>query len=347
MRNLKFILSAITILLVGAIASGLAAQSVVAPRTGEVRSAGVLTIPTALGQTAEEVLFYPWSMYDTEAIYDIPDENLLYIFDLEAYGVTLEDIRENLANIDLSATDNTFVSLLSNFTLIQPVHMPWGDLFSALEWNYPPQGHLPTNGHIFLKDLPTVIIDETKQAQIPVTLSFAIGDSAPLSVSFLIRPAEARTLTEEEQASALERVETDLRQLLLFNHVPIAESPADSDVEYDPEADVIVTEMEALLKTFFDYNYNAELSFSSILLHINDFFDSRAYFVEAAGSSVDDLYQVPMDEFLSTVEANIGWNIQVITTQQQIVVLFTQAGNVFGIYYDIQLGCYSGIGISR
>ena len=55
-----------------------------------------------------------------------------------------------------------------------------------------------------------------------------------------------------------------------------------------------------------------------------------------------------IDEFLSAVERIMDWSIQIITTQQQILVLFTRPGGaVFGIYYDIQLGCYSGIGVSH
>ena len=57
MRNRKFWVSAAAILLAGAITAGLAARAVIAPPTGQVHSAGVVTIPSVLGQTAEEVLF--------------------------------------------------------------------------------------------------------------------------------------------------------------------------------------------------------------------------------------------------------------------------------------------------
>lgn len=65
MRHVKFILSALAILLAGALAVGLAARAVVAPRAGETVSAGVVSVPPVLGQSTEEVLFYPWSLYDT------------------------------------------------------------------------------------------------------------------------------------------------------------------------------------------------------------------------------------------------------------------------------------------
>ncbi len=65
MRHLKFIFSALAILLAGALAAGFAARTVVSPQTGKVVSAGVVSIPSVLGQTAEEVLFYPWSLYET------------------------------------------------------------------------------------------------------------------------------------------------------------------------------------------------------------------------------------------------------------------------------------------
>ena len=49
MRNVKFILAAVAILLTGAVAAGLAARAVTAPDTAEVRSAGTVSIPAVLG----------------------------------------------------------------------------------------------------------------------------------------------------------------------------------------------------------------------------------------------------------------------------------------------------------
>ena len=100
MRNLKFILSAAAILLTGAIAAGLIAHAVVSPRTGEVQSAGVVTIPTVLGQTAEEVLFYPWSMYDTQPLRHLTDDELLYALGLEELGATMKEVNTVLAEAD-------------------------------------------------------------------------------------------------------------------------------------------------------------------------------------------------------------------------------------------------------
>ena len=80
MRHVKFVLSALAILLAGAMAAGMAARAVAAPRTGEVISAGVVSVPSVLGQTAEEALFYPWSMYDYQTLAPLPDEVQISIF---------------------------------------------------------------------------------------------------------------------------------------------------------------------------------------------------------------------------------------------------------------------------
>ena len=74
MRHVKFILSSLAILLAGAMAAGLAARSVTAPRAGEVVSAGTVPIPSVLGRTAEEVLFYPWSLYDMQTLVPLPEQ---------------------------------------------------------------------------------------------------------------------------------------------------------------------------------------------------------------------------------------------------------------------------------
>ena len=74
MRHVKFILSALAILLAGAIAANMAARAVAAPRAGAVVSAGVVRIPSVLGQSAEEALFYPWSLYDMQTLVPLPEQ---------------------------------------------------------------------------------------------------------------------------------------------------------------------------------------------------------------------------------------------------------------------------------
>lgn len=344
MRNLKFILSAAAILLTGAIAAGLIAYAVVSPRTGEVRSAGVVTIPTVLGQSAEEVLFYPWSMYDTQPLRHLTDDELLYNLGLDSLGTTMEEVNQSLSethNVN-GAGYGTILQLFTNFELIMPLSVQWDGLTAALEWNLDEDGGAPAAGQqIFLKDFPARAGQED---QVPVTLSFAAGDDG--SLSFLIRPAQAGTLTGEEQAAALERVENDL--LMLFFPAYDAELWDSAEEGWPAEngaAGLPGLALRRLIQNFFEYNYRLGLG---SVEPINDFLNDRANVVDMAGIAPEDFESIAIDEFLSIFETTVGWNIQIVTTQQQILVLFTRPGGaVFGVYYDIQLGCYSGIGISQ
>ena len=320
MRNLKFALSAAAILLVGAVAVGLAARAVVSPRVGEARSAGVVAIPTVLGQTAEEVLFYPWSMYDTQPLRHLTEDELFFVFETnDGYaGTEIVSPNEKLAYWP--------VLLLDSFCLIRPVDLSPDELLPALEWNLNDQGIGPSYGtHIFLKDFPATARLGEDETETPVILSFAMGTGLETSVSFLMRPALARALTGEEQAAALERVEEDLRLMLL------PASPYYSGLYW-------------LLQAFHYYrDWAVGISMDPFDLFVKD----RLALTEWLDAALEDPYEAPMEEFLSAVEQSGLWNIQIITTQQQIVVLFTgNSGAVFGAYYDIQLGCYSGIGLT-
>ena len=333
MRNLKFILSAVAILLVGAIVSGFAARSVVSPDAGEVRSAGVVTVPTVFGQTAEEVLFYPWSMYDTLSLHHPTDDELLYIYDLYYLGSSMDEVKEYLSK---GGKYTEASLLLGGFTLIQPVNISWNDMFSSLEC-IDSQSFQNLGLYLFLKDFPSSAYLGDGREEIPVTLSFALSNGSTESMSFLIRPAQSRELTEKERSDAIKRVENDLRMLLLSTD---SNESADSD-QY--------IELYSLLQNFYDYyntyyNYYDPLvpvDFINFLLAVAD----QQLFAELLYSGADDPTLSPIDSLLSVIESTT-LNIQIITTQQQIVLLFTRDSNVLGVYYDIQLGCYTGIGVT-
>ena len=342
MRDLKFILSAAAILLTGAIAAGLIAYAVVSPQTGEVQSAGVVTIPTVLGQTAEEVLFYPWSMYDTQPLRHLTDDELLDALGLDSFGNTMEEVNQVLSKADYM--DDFGLRFFTNFGLMMPLSIRWDGLVAALECNLDANGNAPAAGpQMFLKDYPALAGQED---QVPVTLSFAASGG---SLSFLIRPAQAGTFTEEEQTAALERVENDL--LALFSNVAVYTSElADGASGWLSSEDAGIDyasglALRRIIQTFFDYN--ARSGAGSVEL-ISDFLVSRSWVTEKGWLAPEDFETASIDEFLSAVESVVDWNIQIVTTQQQILVLFTRPGGaVFGVYYDIQLGCYSGIGINQ
>ena len=332
MRNLIFILSAAAILLAGAAAAGLIARAVVSPRTGEVQSAGVVTIPTVLGQTAEEVLFYPWSMYGTQPLRRFTEDELMYTFGLANYGDTMEVVDNYLSEGPFLAYDEQEAAapLLNSFFILMPLSFRWSDLFTALEVNWDEHGSSgAARTQIFLKDFPAAAYrDGPDGEETPVTLSFALEEAPNLSISYLIRPAQPRELTEEEQTAALEWVEQDLRRMFLV-----------------PEK----SELYLLLRTFDQYQGLPWGTYS--------FFERTGGLVgpEEQGEAflplydiLGDPYKTPMDRFLTAAETVNGWSTQIITTQQQIVVSFTNSsGAVFGVYYDIQLGCYSGIGSTQ
>lgn len=63
-RPWLFALLAALILLAGGTAVGLAARLVVAPQAGQTAEVDTPTIPSVLGQSVDEVVFYPWDRYD-------------------------------------------------------------------------------------------------------------------------------------------------------------------------------------------------------------------------------------------------------------------------------------------
>ena len=359
MRNLKFALSAAAILLVGAMAVGLAARAVVSPRVGEVRSAGVAAIPTVLGQTAEEVLFYPWPMYDTQPLRHPTEDELLYRdwYDFPNWQVLLSAGFRLLLLADISP-DGMFPALEWDFGDWESG--PLADispdkLLSALEWNVGVQGNSPSYGtHIFLKDFPAAARLGEEGTETPVILDFAAGIGSETSVSFLVKPALARELTGEEQAAALEQVEQDLRLLLsenlFYSHsYPYSEMDRllPEDIPYfdsgeDPP--YFHSGLYWLLQIFRHYCIRANVMPRDL---IGLFMDDRWMLIEWLDRALEDPYEAPMEELLSAVEQSGLWNIQIITTPRQIVALFTgNSGVMFGVYYDIQLGCYSGIGLT-
>ena len=56
----------------------------------------------------------------------------------------------------------------------------------------------------------------------------------------------------------------------------------------------------------------------------------------------------PQEELLESVNNSGGASIQLVSAPSQIIVLFTSSiGITLGVYYDIQLERYSGLGVSE
>ena len=67
-RPWLFVLLTALILLAGGMAVGMAARLVVVPQADETVKVDTPTIPSVLGQSVDEVVFYPWDRYDPEAV---------------------------------------------------------------------------------------------------------------------------------------------------------------------------------------------------------------------------------------------------------------------------------------
>ncbi len=325
MRKWSFVLSAAAILLVGALAAGAAARRVVEPPAGEVWSAGEVPVPTVLGQTAEEVLFFPWSLYDTETLYPVPEEFLLDGINLRAIGDTLEEVARKLKAGATIPADEDPAWIFRFFENLMPADIPWKELLSSLEWNVDPSGDRSSDAlQIFLRDLPAA----GQTAGEDVTLSFAIQDGERASLSYLVRPAEPREITPEEQSKAMALVEQDLRTLFLSRNV-------------------FESGMGALLQSFLEGSgmleggYGPPHDLHGLFLYGNPLSGGEPWPLP----DVEEFYDAPLEDFLLLAEEAGLPAVQIVTTQSQILVIFTLAdGNVLGIYYDIQLGRYSGVG---
>lgn len=322
MRNLKFILSSLAILLAGAMAAGVAARSVAAPRAGEAVSAGVVSIPSVLGQTAEQVLFYPWSRYDMQTLVPLPEQvqsSIAFDIDHAYQNATMSSI----AAMDALGADFDLDLLLKNMT-----------------WN---QSELKTADMLFLKDFSAALDDGT-----PVLLSYALSFSGPQSISWLMTPREAAGPSEEQRQAALDKVTDDLAGLLWYFFQP------DSDFTND---------MAAFLQDFDKYFMALNLDFlhermEFTMVHMYECIGSSYFLealpVEAAGDEAVLSYEAavpaeppPPAELLERAGGGSG-DLQIVTTQDQIVVLLTSGiGITLGVYYDIQLERYSGLGVSE
>lgn len=67
-RPWLFVLLTALILLAGGMAVGMAARLVVVPQADETVEVDTPTIPSVVGQSVDEVVFYPWDRYDPEAV---------------------------------------------------------------------------------------------------------------------------------------------------------------------------------------------------------------------------------------------------------------------------------------
>lgn len=327
MRHLKFICSALAILLAGAMAAGFAARAVAAPRTGETVSAGVVSIPSVLGQTAEEVLFYPWSLYETLTL-----EPLTPLLEMEDEEQAVKEMAESFA-----------YRYFAPFSLFD-VELDELAAYGAARYAYisRSQGTL-----MFLKDFRAQAGDGT-----PLVLSFAHSVLDPASISYLIRPQNSVPVTEERQEQALDRVKADLWELLTSQDLLDAAITSQAEreevyalfIEGDsayitPSGEVVTIDnaMAGLLAGYYVLSWSRSLDSRPIPLiwqHLKE-----------AGDLYGFTAETPLDDVLDSLD-KLGMQIQLVSTPDQVIALFTYGSNMMGVYYDVQLECYSGIGLN-
>ena len=309
MRMYKFILSTICILLASVLIAGLAIQAVVTPQTRETFSAGVLPIPSVLGQAAEEVLFDPWPMYDAQSLSVISEFCAKY--DSENPNVLME-----------YAEADGWLDLLGAFQILGVSYLQ-DTMLNSLLWNrndYDVISATDNYSQIFLKDFPV------QHGNISAIADFAYNHLSPQSVSYLIRPAQTEESTPEQQREALAKVKSDLREFLLYSY------PSGNDLN------ILMTNL------FRYYEMCESASLSSLTTSLNEW---KGLLDPALHERVEALDEYPaIEDILADAETFGPYSIQLISTPQQIVILFQRDnGAVLGIYYDIHLKCYSGFGI--
>lgn len=318
MRNLKFTVSALAILLAGAMAAGFAARAVAAPKTGEVVNAGTVSVPSVLGQTAEEALFYPWSLYEMQTLMPIPGEVLK---------------TQTLPTGDMLFAVAAFDAL--------GVECNLDELVKSQLWSGSDTSERKGTELIFLKDFPAAL----SNGSVPVSLDYALCGMNPLSVSWLVRPRTQAELTEQQRQAALEKVREDLAGLLRYMR------GSDRDYEND-----LMRLIEDFGNRFDDMDMTIFLEWLESLVNIlHSQYSSEELPgpgpydpTVVSGSSPDlpeqDLSALSLEELLAL---GFDVDVQLISTPRQVVVLLSWAGSwTFGMYYDVQLERYSGFGLS-
>ena len=319
MRNSRFVLSSVCILLAGALAAGLAARAVVLPRTGETFSAGVLSVPTVLGQTAEEVLFYPWPVYDMQTLTPITDA------EIEQYGPA--DLFTAVAAIEALGAEADMEQLIKSQQICDGRHLAAGN-----------------TGLRYVKDFPAALGD------VPVLLNYAQSSYDSSAVSWLMQPAQEEELSEEQQQEALDKVRNDLAGLIWCILEP--------DRNYSNDLMVFLEDFNMLEDSaLMFYEWLTEwislmyYQFSGSFEVPAEVWDAGSVIIEAGGEyghepQTEREEPPPLEELLAMGQGEFV-DIQFISTPRQIVLLFQlDSATTIGVYYDIQLRCYSGLGLS-
>lgn len=362
MKKAAFPLAALSILLAAALLSGVAARTVAAPPTGKTVSSGVLSVPSVLGLTADELTFSPWPMYDVDKRNPLPEEmqNGLCVF---LFYTSQEESRQHTQKEmrDLGSDGALFLQTFLGNTVSD---LRYADALDRLEWNLPASvtevEHAPITSDLrfYCKDIPAqAALSGNPDVLLSVAASLSIAYSDMNAVTAIMRPVSQREITQEEQEAARAQVESDLRDFLLFHRTfgidPYAirvEISGDFFPDLPTEDGYGYSFQDAWISRYRDRSqmcpYLYDLLQSPIDLGAMDPLQSL-FSAAVYGNFLVDLPEDPtLDEMLERLERLESWSVQIITTASQIVTLFNFPGTyTVGVVYDVQLGCYSGYGL--
>ncbi len=362
MKKAAFPLAALSILLAAVLLSGVVARSVTAPPMGKTVSSGVLSVPSVLGLTAEELTFSPWPMYDVDKRNPLPEE-LQDDFCTFLFYAPQEDVRQHSQKemLDIGSDGALFLQTFLGNTVAD---LRYEDALDRLEWNLPAtmteveRAPISSDLRFYCKDVPA---KAAVQGNPDVLLSMAVSLSNAYSdvnaITAIFQPVAQREITQEEQEAARAQVESDLRDFLLFHrtfevdaftinvevfgdffpNLPTAngygESFQDAWSQHYGDSSQMCPYFYDLLQSPMDLG---------VMDPLKSIFSSAVY-----GNCLVDLPEEPsLDEILERLERLDNWSVQIITTASQIVTLFTFPGTyTVGNVYDVQLGCYSGYGL--
>ena len=174
-------------------------------------------------------------------------------------------------------------------------------------------------------------------------LSYALSYSGPQSISWLMTPREAAEPSEEQRQAALDKVKDDLEGLLWYLLYPNRAYTSDM-AEF----------MQGFDKQFTALNLKALHERLEVM--ILQMRDGMIFNYHQQTPSVAEIpwYDIPqpsepfsLDELMELMNGG-GASLQLVSTPSQIILLFTSGtGIMLGVYYDIQLERYSGLGVSE
>lgn len=292
------------ILLAGGTAVGLAARLVVAPQSGETVEVDTASLPTAMGQSVDEVVFYPWNLYDegrfeTNISEEIKAERTpWYVYNLDGVPIMM-GFSGMSASVDKGQVRN-----YSGYWTDCPVNtqdgqaalldVAFGQDYQdfGMTWVARSTGELPTRAQrdaalaVVQEDVCQFLTQPMEQSSVGSLLSsiWSFLDSSPFMDAGSVWYEASGAIALDGVLSPLEQVRARL-----------------NEQELDPNGSV----------------------------------------------------QQRLEQICTVAQEEANCYVQLVTTQRQVVVVFTSSQpeydswNIVGLYYDVGLEQYSGIAINN